>query len=68
MDIKWVITKSNIETAIKYLNTKIPKKSSLSKDIAVSLSTYKTRGEFDGSLESAIKCLKQAEYEIEDEV
>ena len=37
----------------------------LEAQLARSLRVYQDRGEFDGSLESAIECLTLAEYEIE---
>lgn len=38
---------------------------SLEHQIAMSLKVYSSRGEFDGSLESAIECLELAGYEVE---
>lgn len=53
------ISKKEIEKAIKEVE-----KGKAKSQVAQSLQTYKDRKEFDGSLKSAIKCLKQAEYEI----
>lgn len=39
--------------------------SNVVKQLAGSLQVYKGRGEFDGTMDSAYECLKQAEYELE---
>lgn len=36
--------------------------------ISMALQLYKDRGEFDGTVLSAIECLQQAEYEIDQSV
>ena len=55
------VSKKEVEAAIKELTKGKPKS-----QLAQSLATYKDRGEFDGSLKSAIKVLKQAEYEVDE--
>lgn len=40
----------------------------LEKQLALSLGVYKERGEFDGTMKSAIECLILAEYELDAEI
>ena len=37
------------------------------KQVAGALEVYEDRGEYDGSYYSAVECLKQAEYEIDEQ-
>lgn len=39
----------------------------LHKQLAMSLEVYQDRGEFDGTVESAVECLEMAQYEIDSE-
>lgn len=50
-----------VENPIEWLNC-----TAVEKQLSKSLEIYQDRNEFDGSLESAIECLKLAEYEIQD--
>jgi len=63
-----VITKSEVLSAMNLLSAPSGYLSATAteKQLASSLEVYERRGEFDGSLESAIECLERAEYEIGD--
>jgi hypothetical protein len=51
-----------LENPVGYLNC-----SAVHKQLAGSLEVYQRRGEYDGTIKSAIECLELAGYEIEGE-
>lgn len=63
-----MITKGHIHRAMAMASLIHPETAFtyLERQLLGSLLVYKSRGEFDGTFESAIECLKQAEYEIEE--
>lgn len=66
----WVMDKDDLEKAMDVVNSgqaapqgpEFKKLNHIVKPLAMSLQVYKERGEFDGSLESAIECMKMAGY------
>lgn len=63
-----MLTREDIIEGMRLINqpTRYLFASEESKQVAGSLEVYADRGEFDGSFESAVECLKQAEFEIEE--
>lgn len=63
------IDRSTLETAMNLHKTGIYKRcpmyANVPVQLAYSLAIYESRGEYKGTVESAIECLKQAEYEFE---
>lgn len=62
-----MITKSDVIKAIKIIRGEVLPMNFNTHLIVQALLLYKQRSEWDGSLESAIQCLKQAEYEIKED-
>src|SRR4051812_27067670 len=61
-----MIKRELVIKAIKTLRGEVhPDPTGVIRQLTLSLRVYRDRGEFDGSIASAIECLEQAEYEIE---
>jgi hypothetical protein len=61
-----MIKREQVIKALKTLRGEVhPDPTGVIHQMALSLKVYRDRGEFDGSVNSAIECLEQAEYEID---
>lgn len=63
-----MITIDEIRQAMLLLKDPYAKHKSTAETLMYSLRLYQDRGEYDGTLESAIACLKQASYEVAGDV
>lgn len=61
-----MITRKELCTVIKVMRGEVHPMEPIHHQLLLSLTIYKQRKEWDGSVDSAIQCLRQAQYEIND--
>lgn len=68
IDLDWPLRICHVEKAMRMVESPSEWLNcyAVEKQLAMALELYQDRGEFDGTLESAVECLEQAAFEIED--